>query len=290
MRELLFAELGYGRNWFDGLFWTEFGASISRSSGSGSFPDFTSESERYYGRILVPVVRTREHSLWAKLQFDARDVEVLDITAAEAREHTRVLRGSLSYTLIKGATRADINLEASRGIDALGASNNGDANLSRPDARPQFTKLRLDASLTRRLFAKLDLAAMGAGQWADGSLTAAEEFGVGGARYGRAYDYSEIVGDRAIAGALELRWTWKKLNDWLTSVQLYAFADAARIWNEGAPSGSADESLTSAGGGVRVGIAPGVNATVEVAKPLSRDVASQGDRTPRVFVSVAAGW
>jgi hemolysin activation/secretion protein len=284
--ELFFADIGYGRGWLGGDLWTEVGTSISRSSSDGLFPAFVSDSERSYARAIVPLLRSREHSLWVKFQADARDTAVLIATAVSSNESTRVLRGSLSYMLVAGATRADVALETAHGLDAFDASKNGETNLSRADARPQFTKARLDATLTHRLFASLDLVAAGAGQWSDGALVASEEFGVGGSRFGRAYDYSEIVGDQGIVGALELRWTWRKLNDWLTSVQVYAFADAARIWNEDSPS----ESLTSAGGGVRVGVAPGLTATVEVAKPLSRDVFSQGDREPRVFVSLAAGW
>lgn len=284
--ELFFADIGYGRGWFGGDLWTEIGASTSRSSSDGFFPAFVSESERRYARLIVPVLRSREQSLWVKFQADARDTAVLSATAVSSNESTRVLRGSLSYALVAGATRADIALETAHGLDAFDASQNGDSNLSRADARPQFTKARLDATVTHRLFGQLDVVATGAAQWSDGALVASEELGAGGARFGRAYDYSEIVGDQGIAGALELRWTWKKLNDWLTSVQVYAFADAARIWNDDSPS----ESLTSAGGGVRIGVSPGLTATVEVAKPLSRDVLSQGDREPRVFVSLAAGW
>jgi hemolysin activation/secretion protein len=215
-----------------------------------------------------------------------RDTEIVIADGTVVREDTRVLRGSFSYTLVAGATRADVSLEASQGFDALGASKNGDAGLSSASARPQFVKARLDATITQKLFSKLDLVASGAGQWSDGGLVSAEKFGVGGARFGRAYDYSEIVGDDGIAGALELRWTWRKLNDWISSVQLYGFADAARIWNDGGTSAS----LSSFGGGVRVSVVPGITATVEVAKPLTRDVLAQGDRTPRAFVSLSAGW
>jgi hemolysin activation/secretion protein len=288
-RALFFTELAYGKSWMNGRFATEFGASTSRNSGGGDIPDFISTSDRLYGRIILPLLRAREQSLWVKVQLDARDAEVLRITADRTAESTRVLRGSLSYTLVQGATRADIALEASHGLGALGASQNGDADLSRADSRPQFTKIRLDASLAHRLFASLDLVAAGTAQWADGALPVSEEVGIGGSRFGRAYDYSEIVGDEAVAGSLELRWTWRKLNDWLNSVQLYAYADAARIWNLGS-TGVDEASLSSAGGGMRVSIAPGLLATVEVARPLTRDVASQGDRSPRVFVSLAAGW
>ena len=284
--ELLFADIGYGRGWLDGDLWTEVGTSISRSSSGETFPASISESDRDYLRFSIPVLRSRENSLWFRFQADARDTRTLSSSAAVTRESTRVLRGSFSYALVTGATRADISLETSHGLDAFAASENGDTNLSRADARPQFTKARLEATITQRLFSKLDVVASGAGQWADGAMVSSEEFGAGGARFGRAYDYSEIVGDQGIAGGLELRWTWRKVNDWIASVQLYAFADAARVWNNDTPS----ESLTSAGGGFRVGVLPGLSASVEVAKPLSRDVASQGDRTPRVFVSLAAGW
>ena len=284
--ELFFADIGYGRAWLNGDLWTEVGISTSRSNSGDPFPIFASESERRYARLVMPVLRSREQSLWAKLQADARDTEVVIANGAVIHENTRVLRGSLSYALVKGATRSDVSLEVSRGLDMLDASQNGATNFSRADGRPQFTKAKLDATITHKLFGSLDIAAIGAGQWADGGLVASEEFGVGGARLGRAYDYSEIVGDQGIAGAVELRWTWKKINDWLATVQLYAFADAARVWN----NGGASASLTSAGGGVRVGVAPGISATLEMAKPLSRDVLSQGDREPRVFVSLSAGW
>jgi hemolysin activation/secretion protein len=284
--ELFFADIGYGRAWLNGDLWTEVGVSTSRSNSGDPFPLFASESERRYARLTVPVLRSREQSLWVRFQADARDTQLVVADGSMSCENTRVLRGSLSYTLVKGATRSDVTLEVSHGLDALDASQNGDANLSRPDARPQFTKTRLDVAITHNLFGQLDVAATGAGQWADGSLVASEEFGIGGSRFGRAYDYSEIVGDQGVAGAIELRWTWRKLNDWLATVQLFAFADAARVWNNGVAS----DSLTSAGGGIRVGVVPGISATVEVAKPLSRDVLSQGDRDARVFVSVSAGW
>lgn len=283
--ELFFGDIGYGRSWLGGALLTEIGASVSRSNSGDLFPSFASESERLYARGIVPIVRSREQSLWARLQADARDTEVVIADGTVVRENTRVLRGSFSYTLIAGATRADVMLEGSQGIDALGASRNGDADLSSANARPQFTKARLDATITQKLFSKLDLVASGAGQWSDGGLVSAERFGAGGARYGRGYDYSEITGDQGLAGSLELRWTWKKLNDWLTTLQIYAFADTAQVWTDGV-----SESLASAGGGVRVGVTPGIAATVEVAKPLTRDVLSQGDRSPRVFVSLSAGW
>ncbi len=291
-KELLFADMNYAHGWMSGILWTEFGASISRTNDGAavSAPRATSDVDRYYGRVTAPLLRSRAQSLWAGLAFDARSTDDFDPPGAFTDERTRVLRGSLTYTLVEDQTRIDMQVEAARGLDIFDASENGDAGLTRLDGRPQFTKLRIDAALLQQMSDRWQLAISGSGQLADGALVASEEFGVGGSRFGRAYDYSEIIGDDGIAGAIELRWTWPNAFDLLASLQLYGFADAGRIWNAGYAPGTADADLTSAGGGLRITPIPGINANLEAAKPLSRISAAEGDRSPRVFVSLSMGW
>jgi hemolysin activation/secretion protein len=287
IREILYADLNYAHAWAKGELWTEFGASISRTH-DGSVPSILgerSDTDRLYGRVTIPIVRTRAQSLWTGLLLDARHSEQ---PLSGVDEDTRVLRATATYTLVDGPTRADALLELSQGVDAFGASENRDADLSRADARAQFTKARLDVSLLRKMSPQWDLLLMAAGQWADGALVASEEFGGGGARFGRAYDYSEITGDHGIAGGAELRWTSALA---LASFQVFGFADAARVWNIGSdPAQVGDADLTSAGGGLRLLPFGGVSASVEVAKPVSRDVAAEGDRSPRVFVTISGTW
>jgi hemolysin activation/secretion protein len=291
--ELLYAEAVYARSWSSGLIWTELGASVTRSS-DGTVPQplaGNNDVDRVFARITVPIWRARAHSLWAGLMFDARDTSALELPATYTDESTRVLRGSLSYTLVEGATRADLHVEVSHGFDALGASTNGDPGLSRADARPEFSKVRLDATLQHKFWDRWEVAVMAAGQIADGALVSSEEFGGGGARFGRAYDYSEIIGDHGAAAAAELRWNWKPPIAFLTNLQLYAFADAVSVWNAGyTPSSWADADLSSAGLGMRLTARPGILATVEAAKPLTRDVAAERDRSTRVFFSLSLGW
>jgi hemolysin activation/secretion protein len=291
--ELLYGDLNYARAWVDGAFWTEFGASASHSR-DGALPPIlapVSEVERVYGRLTVPILRARAQSLWAHLAFDARGTELYDPLGPDADEATRIVRGSANYTLIVGDTRGDAMVELAHGLDVFDASENGDAALTRADGRPQFTKVRLDATVQHKFSDRWELALMAAGQLADGALVAAEEFGGGGARFGRAYDYSEIVGDDGIAGAAELRWNWRNALNAVAHLQLYAYVDAVRIWNIGAdPFQNDDASLSSAGGGLRVTPIPGMLATIEATKPWSRDVAAEGDRSPRIFVSLSVGW
>jgi hemolysin activation/secretion protein len=273
--------------------WTEFGASASRAHDGTvplSIPN-ENDVDRLYARITTPLLRARSQSLWAGLMLDIRDTKELVLAATPVDEGTRVLRGSLSYTLVDGATRGDVQLEISHGFDVFGGSSNADMNLTRADARPEFTKVRLDASLLHRFSSEWEATVMAAGQLSDGALVSAEEFGGGGARFGRAYDYSEIIGDHGVAVAAELRRNWRAPIAFLTNIQLYAFADVVSIWNAGYnPSSLPDADLSSAGLGARVSARPGITATVEGAKPLTRDVAAEGDRDPRVFVSLALGW
>lgn len=290
--ELLYGDLNYGYRWLDGLLWTELGASLSRSRDEGEPGDIrsTSDAERLYATATFSLIRSRAHSLSAGVTLDMRDNDSFDPVAGEKSERTRVLRGTINDAFAIGRARVDLTAEVAHGLDGLGASHNGDADLSRLDARPKFAKARFDASLAVKLIDQFDLVLNAAGQIADGSLVASEEFGVGGARFGRAYDYSEIIGDRGIAGALELRWTELNAFDLFPSLQLYSFADAGQIWNETSdPTALESAGLTSLGLGVRLSPLPGVLANVELAKPLSRDVAERGDRDARIFVSLSAG-
>lgn len=285
--ELLYADIAYARGWGQGVVWSEIGASLSRSREPGS--DDSNDVDRVFGRLTLPVLRSRAQSLWAGVTLDARDTKEPTTPGFAVDESTRVLRGSLSYTLVEGATRMDMLVEASTGLDALGASENGAPRLTRADARPQFSKVRLDASVTHRLPGDWEIALSGSAQLADGSLASSEEFGVGGARYGRAYDYSEIIGDHAVAGAAELRWNWRNALGPQTNIQIYAYADAANIWNAGFAPSVREDDLASAGAGLRLVLMPGSLLVLEAAKPLSRDPFATGDSDPRFFVTLTFG-
>lgn len=291
--ELLYGEINYASSWFAGALWTELGASFSTTE-DGELPSslgVSSDARRFYIRASIPILRARTQSLWINLLVDARETEEDDPVGPDVDEHTRILRSGVTYTVVDAGGRNDVMLELSQGLDAFGASSNGDPFLTRPDGRPQFTKLRLDASRLQRLAEGLDVLFAVSGQVADGALVSAEEFGGGGARFGRAYDYSEITGDEGAAGAVELRYTFQNVFDALAGLQFYAFIDAATVWNEGNdPSALESASLSSSGFGVRLTPVVGVTASAEVAKPLSREVAEEGDRNLRAFFSLSAVW
>lgn len=291
-RELSYAEFNYGAAWCAGALWSEFGVSFSRSE-DGSIPKHLAtrtDVDRFYARLGTPLIRSRAQSLWAAVAFDARETEESDPNIFDADESTRTLRATLTYVATDPLGRTDVNLELVQGLDAFGASHNDDLRLTRIDGRPQFIKLRIDAAHLQRLASQWSLLFSAAAQIADGALVSSEEFGAGGARFGRGYDYSEITGDSAVAGTVELRHGWSSVFGAAVALQAYAFLDAAQVWNRTLIPFLEEDDLSSTGGGIRVTPAAGVTATLEVAKPLSRDVTLQGDRDARFFVSFSAAW
>lgn len=162
-----------------------------------------------------------------------------------------------------------VNTEIKQGLPWLGASEKGEANLSRAEATPDFTKVEASASRLQEINKDWYLYAAASGQIASGPLYSAEEFGYGGKAFGRAYDSSEITGDHGIAGSVEARYAhWNTLEP--VGLTPYAFYDAGMVWND--DTGAPDSAFgNSAGLGVRFLIQPyAVTGDLSVAVPLSR--------------------
>ena len=128
------------------------------------------------------------------------------------------------------------------------------------------------------------------GQYSKDGLLSTEECGIGGSQFGRAYDFSEILGDSCMAGSLELRYAINTQGSSLQYTQLYTFYDGGKTSNHN-PLNASDnrtKSLTSTGLGVRFGIWKFLSGSLEAAKPLTRDVANEGNKDTRVFASISA--
>jgi hemolysin activation/secretion protein len=120
-----------------------------------------------------------------------------------------------------------------------------------------------------------------------------EQFTFGGSQLGRGYDVAELIGDRGLAGSLELRYDWFPNKFKIQTLEFYAFYDAGVIWNiEVNPTSPAKVSATSAGLGMRFYATKYISGNVMWAQPLTKQVAAEeliGDGwKPRVFFSVVA--
>lgn len=139
---------------------------------------------------------------------------------------------------------------------------------------------------TQKLVDKLQLEISGAGQWSPHTLLSAEEFALGGQRFGRGYNPSDISGNQGAAGAAELQYSPPmKLPDFLNEAQIYGFYDIGAVWGVG----FSRESLASAGAGIRVILAKKFRLQLEAAQPLtrSRTPAEGGSDGPRFFISMS---
>lgn len=243
-------------------------------------------------KVNQPFIRTRELNLSSSLGLDRRSSETKsDVDSFKNDDITSLrLGGHVDYvdTLFSAAI-TNANIELSRGLDILGASKKGDADLTRAAGDPTYTKLTADISRLERLSNEFTLMVAAKGQLSSSALLSAEEFGIGGATgFGRGYDPSELVGEDGVAGSVELRWASPYNVSWLDNYSVYTFYDIGKVWNDDASTPSFEEqSLASTGFGVRANINPVTRAGFMVALPLTRDVAEQGDDDPRFYVNLS---
>lgn len=291
--EVVFGQLVYTTSWWDGAFSTSILASATKAE-EGDVPEFLAirdDAQRVRLGVGIPILTDDDQALVVNVAIDGRNYDETQSAIPLVDEATRVLRASARYEFSDENSRNDIAIELSHGLDAFGASDNGDTDLTRVDGRPQFTKITLNASRLQTFSNLWSLMVLVAAQRADGALVSNEEMGVGGEHIGRAYESREITGDHALGGSIELRYTMQNAFDAVDRLQLYAYGDGGGIWNEDSdPGAESDVGLASAGVGVRVTPFDDITANVELTQPIERDVEDKGNRDLRVRVAVSANW
>ncbi len=144
-------------------------------------------------------------------------------------------------------------------------------DLTRSGARGNFVYLRGDLSRTQDLPAGLQAYAKVQGQVANEPLLNGEQFAGGGLDTVRGYLESEVLGDNAVVGTVELRsppLLWflpAKENEW----RVYAFGDAAYLSiRNPLPEQTKRFDLASYGFGSRIHLADHLNGSIDAAFPL----------------------
>lgn len=247
--------------------------------------DVAGKSRSYTIKAKHPFIRSRNSNLFGRVLFDYRNVESLNNVEATRHDKIRALRAGLQAEFLDRLLGVGVNtvdLEVSKGIDIFGASDEGDPNMTRPAGDPQFTKGNLILQRLQRLTNRFNLLLQGRGQLSNKPLLSSEEFGLGGIGTVRGFAPSEVVGDDALAGKAELQW-----NNESRMLQLFGFFDAGKVWNQDATTSSGKkDSLTSAGGGVRLNLPMDVDAEFVMAVPLNRDIQTRNEQNPQFFFSV----
>jgi hemolysin activation/secretion protein len=195
-----------------------------------------------------------------------------------------VKAGVLGFTTLVGGRLAG-SVSLARGVDLLGATRAGDPLASRNDADATFTTLSLSADWSRTIVDGLGVKLGVRVQRASQPLLLAEEIGIGGATFGRGYDYSERSGDQGVMGYAELAYKWDKRVGPLNGIEVYGFADGGKVTNLG--SGFGGGTLYSSGAGVRADVDRRTDATFEVAVPLSGPRYESDDERARLRFSLS---
>ena len=269
-------------------------ASISNSKPGSSLEVFNVEGETHtfsFG-LTHPFLRSRGENLRGQLSYTHRNTKTDILGALDSEDRLRVVELGMIYD---NADRfRGINLvhfTVSQGLNILDATEPGSLNLSRSQGQSDFTKVYGQLQRLQQLAPSWMLLASVAGQYSFDKLLASEEFGVGGSAFGRAFDPSEITGDQGVGAKLELQKAFQTKQKFLRNLQAYAFVDYGSVWNRiTTPTGEKQQELASAGVGTRFNLTEYLSGYVEVTKPLNRQVASEGNRDPRVFFSLSARY
>ena len=257
-------------------------------SGSYSEPGFEleptetqSESVSASLRFEHPIIRSREATWTAGVEFSYFDseIEVLDTTTSE--DSVRVLRIDTTYDAVDrllGNAMPAVSLlrfRINQGLPVLNASEEGDTLLTDLMADGVFTSFNFDVQRDQRLFDNVSAFVAVTAQVATEALLSSEQFALGGASFGRGYDPSEATGDNGYGTSAELRYSdtvdWPYVDDY----QVYVFHDYGQVFN--LESNEEDEAIHSVGGGIRMDIAEHVSLNLEGARQLSEISASSRD-------------
>jgi hemolysin activation/secretion protein len=257
--------------------------------------DYRTRSTLVEAGLAYPVIRAREANLTlTALGFLTND-ESRQLGAPFTLDR---LRG---FRLKADADWADsflginqVNVTFSQGIHGLGSTESGNPfgplpPLPTPSTnagRVDFNKIEGTFSRLQPLFPSVSLFVAAYGQWGFTPLLVSEQCAYGGRFFGRAFDPSQLLGDRCWAALGELRHDiatpWKQL----TRLQVYGYADHGEVYTLFPAAGTpASQSGSSVGAGVRAAWEDTYTADLSVTK------AVEGPRDDwRAFVILGAKY
>jgi hemolysin activation/secretion protein len=245
--------------------------------------DALGRDQIYSVGLSEAVIRSRASTLTLGANFTVTDATTDLLNTLFSRDHLRVVSANGSYDFADtwfGDTRPATSLltvQVSHGLDVLGATGPGSADLSRVNGRSDFTKATFLTNRVQSITSQFSLFFAAEGQATGDALLTTEQFGLGGASFGRGYEPSELTGDQGLAASLEARYSPSILPRY--APQFYAFYDVGIIWLNAPLAGErSGASLASTGIGLRFALTRYLTADLDLAKPLTRVIASRGNK------------
>ena len=163
--------------------------------------------------------------------------------ALQSDDELRQFNATGSYLLRLANTTAFVSLEAVKGVDILGASDQGDPNLSRA-GNPQGFRLDPTLFVQQNLWPNGSIKGTVTAQYSPNTLLASDLFAAGGYGSVRGFEPAETTGESGVQYSAELDQTFFRATDW--SFLAGAWFDGAHVWNR-LPGATTDDSLYSVG-------------------------------------------
>lgn len=238
-------------------------------------------------RGRYPLTRSRKGGLWVELAAEHLKVQRDFGGQPIGRDITTTLAVGLDgrVSLLGGWLFTSARFV--QGVDALGATREGDPGASRRDGDGVFSKAELFGRWRGAVADELELTLSARGQVASRSLLATQDLGLGGPYSVRGYDFSELSGDDGFYTLAELSYGWDDPARWLDRLELYAFVDGGYVHDRN--NGGRGGGLASAGPGIRVETGA-FSLEAETAVPISRDRDASADRSPHLNVRAGIGF
>lgn len=287
-------ELRYGRISYDaplGNDWLRVGVAASRSVvGPGDLRRLArvrSDAETIEARATVVALQTQRQSLSLTASLGISDIVEESVFGINYRDRLRIASLTADYRLRddwQGTTYATLGVRKGLGIDD--ASRRYDPLLSRFDGSGDFYALQGALTRYQGLGESWSIKLAGSGQVSSEALLISQQFYLGGGAFGRAFQSGWLAGDNGIAGSAELRYDYRPGLPFLKNVQLFGFVEGGAVRSYAAPKDIV-QSLSAAGGGVRLQLNDAVEAGVTVAAPLSYNSPSRGARGATVLFSLS---
>jgi len=243
-------------------------------------------------RLDQPLVRSRGFNVNGNVAFDYTNSRSKDnLGGPIVNDRIRVARVGVDISFLDTLGSAGYNsiqVKYSNGVDAFNATDKHQGDTTRPNSQGnQFKKIEAELSRQQLITNDISVLLAAKGQLSNGPLLSGEEFGFGGISWGRGYDGSEIIGDDGYAAKGEIHWREPVKSDFVESYSVFAFYDIGKTWNDDASAPLEEQIRTSTGLGLKANVTEDVRADVVLAFPINRDVASEGDRNPRLFAGVS---
>lgn len=240
-----------------------------------------------------PIVRSRNRNLNIAGGFDFVDQRTKDPTGVlNTSDDLRV-----AYMRFDGDYRTEVGtwptllsggVGVRKGLSFLGASESGDAGLTRLGAKPEAWVVRGQGGLDIAFTTRLSGSFRGQAQYTSSRLLPYEQFALGGLTVGRGYDPAALVGDKGVSGAFEVRYGPLQLHPSAQAAP-YVFFDTGYIANNNVVAGAPkDRTISSIGAGVVFRLFNRANLEVTYAHPLDATRPGEPRRGDRVLVQLTA--